>query len=153
MITNIKKRDDKKKGFTLIELVAVMAIIGILAAIMIPKLTGYMKEAKKTKVIDQCRKVVMAVETYNLDNKHRIANDDTVTEALSNNDIKDLIGDVNLPNLDDASTIDECYRIVQGADFKIDDENDKLIPSSVTGEAESSEKSEENPENKKVSEE
>ncbi len=44
-----------KKGFTLVELVIVIAVIGILAAILIPTFTGVTSEAKYTSSLSEAR--------------------------------------------------------------------------------------------------
>ena len=66
----------KKKGFTLIELMAVIAIIAILAAVLVPTVSGYITRSKKTAVITQVRTIVNAVESYNA----------TSTSGINDND-------------------------------------------------------------------
>ena len=54
-----KKLKDKK-GFTLVELIVVLVI---LAALLIPALTGYIDKANKDKITAECRQVVVAAQT------------------------------------------------------------------------------------------
>ncbi|TNC99333.1 MAG: type IV pilus assembly protein PilA [Gallionellaceae bacterium] len=51
-----------QKGFTLIELMIVVAIIGILAAVAIPAYSDYTKKAKFTEVIQATQAIKTAVE-------------------------------------------------------------------------------------------
>ncbi len=53
-----------KKGFTLIELMIVVAIIGILAAVAIPAYSGYTKKAKLTEVTNAMGAVGSAAIEY-----------------------------------------------------------------------------------------
>lgn len=59
-----KLQENKKKGFTLVELIVVLVILAILAALLIPALTGYIDKAKEKQVIAETRSCVMAAQTY-----------------------------------------------------------------------------------------
>jgi prepilin-type N-terminal cleavage/methylation domain-containing protein len=56
------------KGFTLIELMIVVAIIGILAAVAIPAFMDYMKKSKKSEATLQLNKIMKNDKTYYITN-------------------------------------------------------------------------------------
>ena len=57
-----RTRTMKFKGFTLIEMIVVVAIIGALALIIVPTMSSHMKEAKRTAAIADARTIKQAVE-------------------------------------------------------------------------------------------
>jgi type IV pilus assembly protein PilA len=61
-------RKKNEKGFTLIELMIVVAIIGILAAIAIPQFSQYRARGWMTAVRSDVKNVYTAVQTYLADN-------------------------------------------------------------------------------------
>lgn len=61
------KRENSKKGFTLVELVVVLAIIAVLITIIVPGMLKYIERAKQQQVLVDCRAAVMAAETLRLE--------------------------------------------------------------------------------------
>ncbi len=51
------KRNDKKRGFTIVELVIVIAIIGVLASVTIVGFTGALKDAKEKAALLEARNI------------------------------------------------------------------------------------------------
>ncbi len=47
------KRNNQKRGFTIIELVIVIAVIAILAAVLIPTFSGVVDKAKESKALQE----------------------------------------------------------------------------------------------------
>ena len=66
MLFSMKMR---KSGFTLVEMLVVIAIIGILAAVVLPAISGAKLAANASKSVNNCREIGKAMMMYVNDNK------------------------------------------------------------------------------------
>ena len=117
------KRKDKNDGFTLVELVAVMAIIAILAAAFIPRFGNYLTEAKKVGILNEAKSIVTAYESI----RHKSGFD---TDSIGS----DFEGD-NLPLESgtltklSSATVEQCKLIIdtESNNFTFNDDGTSII--------------------------
>ena len=64
------KQANRSRGFTLIEIMVVMVILGLLVALVAPNIMGRGDEARVTAAEAQLRNISSALDLYRLDNSH-----------------------------------------------------------------------------------
>lgn len=87
-----------KKGFTLIELIVVIAIIGVLAAILVPSMLGYVKKSKIQGANSTASTLAKAANSAvtDLDEEDKVPADGTIkgtdsSTVVSGSDVADAI--------------------------------------------------------------
>ncbi len=101
MIRKFKKKFAQKKAFTLIELIVVIAIIGVLAAILIPTMNGFVDQARQATATANARTVysiATAQLTFTTLNGGEVSSTTTYTDADTEGygkDVKDQVGTIN----------------------------------------------------------
>ncbi|NRA71555.1 MAG: type II secretion system major pseudopilin GspG [Gammaproteobacteria bacterium] len=72
---------NKQQGFTLLEIMVVIVILGILASMVLPSLFGNKEKAERQKVVSDITTLSSAMDMYRLDNS-RYPTTDQGLEAL-----------------------------------------------------------------------
>lgn len=78
---------NKKKGFTLVEIIVVLVIMAILLAIAIPSILGYVQKAEDQKILAKARNVLLAakgeaVELYSNNELNRLLHDPAIAKQI-----------------------------------------------------------------------
>lgn len=81
----MKQIRQNEKGFTLVELVVVIAILAVLAALLVPRIMGNVEDARSSKEIANARTLASEITTYNAVAK--VNDDGSEITALTNTEL------------------------------------------------------------------
>lgn len=110
---------DHKQGFTLVELIVVLVILAILAAILIPALTGYIQKARETV----CQTQRKSLERYF---KAMYVAEDEIRGAKDSIEIKAVLGGQDIVDYmvaerycEEKETVCPVYNVKYQMDFRL----------------------------------
>ena len=76
-----KKKNNK--GFTLVELVIVIAILAILVGLLAPQYTKYVEKSRKSADVDNMNEMVKAVQVYAVDQGTKVGGNKATTGSIT----------------------------------------------------------------------
>ena len=91
-LNGMRKRGSEDRGFTMIELLVVVVIIGVLVAIAVPVYLNYRKGAANKSAASDVRGAITAVEQYYTDNSNTYPAKTATTKAGESFTLKGTTG-------------------------------------------------------------
>lgn len=89
---NIKRVSENERGFTLLEMMVVVMIIGLLAAMIVPDLLGNKGKADQKKAVADIVALESALEMYNLDHNRYPTDEEGLNVLVASKDREQVSG-------------------------------------------------------------
>lgn len=88
-----------KKGFTLVEIIVVLVIIGILMALAVPAVMSYVRKAADTKLISEARSVMVAskekgIELVKKQQLDLLATDENMKDIMKRSEVEGTLMEI-----------------------------------------------------------
>ncbi|WP_408956427.1 type II secretion system protein [Natroniella sp. ANB-PHB2] len=114
MITKLRSKFSREDGFTLVELMLVIVVLGTLAGVAVPRLTGIGDRADKAAVESDLRNIQNALEMYRMD----VGNYPETSDGSDDDGLSELVD----PKDDDGNAQDDGYTTQAVIDDPTDDD-------------------------------
>ena len=122
-MNHVTEKKLNNKGFSLVELIIVIAIMAVLIGVLAPQYLKYVEKSRQSADIDSISAMVSAVEIYNTDPSHTTVTGAIASSAKNTNltidaDIQTALNDAGIAfgNLQMKSDLYDTWTITFAAD-------------------------------------